>query len=159
MTSEIIKILPQADGRAYVRERHTDQFGIAHEIEYLAAPGTDYQAVMLARAPRIVEELRQSELARWLSEVSEGNPIPVDGPRYVSRDEAMAHCFRSLALSPNPQALYRAAWMIPYFTDAEFTAAGFTVAQTAEVRARAATLDQARQMLDTVTPVTPAGGV
>lgn len=156
MTSEIISILPQADGRAYVRERHTDPYGIAHEVEYLAESGTDYQAVMLARAPRIEAELQQGELDQWLAVVRAGNPIPVDGCRYVTRDEAMTYCLRILALSPDPQALYRAAWMIPYFTDSEFLAAGFTAEQTAEVRARAATLDLARKMLDTVSPV---GGV
>lgn len=153
MTSEIISILPQADGRAYVRERHTDDYGIAHEVEYLAPPGTDYQAVMFARAPRITADLRQGELDKWLSVVRDGNPIPVDGCRYVSRDEAMAYCLRTLALSPDPQVLYRAAWMIPCFTDTEFAAAGLTAGQTAEVRTRAATLDQSRQMLDTVAPV------
>lgn len=153
MTSEIISIWPQSDGRAYVRERHTDDFGAVHEVEYLVDPGADYQAVMLARAPRITADLRQGELDKWLSVVRDGNPIPVDGCRYVSRDEAMVYCLRTLALSPDPQALYRAAWMIPCFTDTEFAAAGFTVTQTAEVRARAATLDQARQMLDTVAPV------
>lgn len=153
MTSEIISILPQSDGRAYVRERHTDDLGAVHEVEYLADPGADYQAVMLARAPRITADLRQGELDKWLSVVRDGNPIPTDGCRYVSRNEAMAYCLRTLAFDPNPQGLYKAAWMIPYFTDAEFAAAGLTAGQTAEVRTRAATLDQARQMLDTVAPV------
>lgn len=150
MTSEIISILSQANGRAYVRERHTDLHGIIHEVEYLAAAGADYQATMLTRAQRIEAELRQTELAHWLSEVREGVPIPVDGTRYVSREEAFAHCFQTLAFDPNPQGLYKAAWMIPYFTDSELAVIGFTPAQLAKIRVNSDKLNQAREILATV---------
>lgn len=150
MISEIVSILPQADGRAYVRERHTDQYGIAHEVEYLAAAGTDYHAVMLARAQQIANELRQRELEYWLSEVREGHPIPVDGTRYVTREEAFAYCFKTLAFDPNPQESYRAAWMISYFTDDELIAFGFTPAQVVQIRENGAKLDQARELLGSV---------
>ena len=150
MQSELISTLPQADGRAYVRERHIDALGVTHEVEYLAGPDTDYTAVMLARAPQIEAELRQSELDRWLAEVREGNPIPVDGTRYVTREEAFAHCFQTLAFDPNPQGLYKAAWMIPYFSDAELAVIGFTPSQLAKIRVNSDKLNQAREILASV---------
>lgn len=47
----------QRDGRRYVTERHTDDDGGVYEVEYLAPDGTDYQAVMQARATAITEQL------------------------------------------------------------------------------------------------------
>ena len=51
----------QADGRRYVREQHTDSEGIVHSVEYLAALGTDYQAVADARAVSIAASLAEEE--------------------------------------------------------------------------------------------------
>lgn len=153
MTSEIISISPQADGRAYITERHVDQFGVAHNMEYLADADTDRDAMLQTRAEQLAEQLRQSELDSWLAEVKQGKPIPVDGCKYVTRDEAFTYCFRSLVFDPDVQALYPAAWMVPYFTDKEFSIMGFTAGQITDIRTRAATLNQAKAMLNSVTPL------
>ena len=52
---------PQIDGRRYVKETHTDDVGVVHEVEYLAAIGTDYQAVMDARAVVLAVQLQEAE--------------------------------------------------------------------------------------------------
>lgn len=153
MISEIVAISPQSDGRAYVTERHVDQFGVAHNIGYLADADTDRDAMLLIHAAQIEAGLKQLELDHWLSEVRQGKPIPVDGCRYVTRDEAFTYCFRSLAFDADVRALYPAAWMVPYFTDEEFTAMGFTAEQITDIRGRAATLAQAKALLDSVTPL------
>lgn len=153
MIAEIVSITPQIDGRSYVRERHTDQFGIAHEIEYLADAGVDHGAAMATHAETLAEELKQAELASWLATVRQGNPIPVDGCRYCSRMEAFAYCFQSLVFDADSAALYKAAWMVPLFSDDELLAMGFTGNQVAEIRARVATLEQARKLLESVTPL------
>jgi len=51
----------QVDGRRYIIERHTDSAGVVHEVEYLAAVGTDYVAVRDARAVQIADQLAEAE--------------------------------------------------------------------------------------------------
>jgi len=53
VSSIIIANDPQADGRFAVCERHTDDHGLTHDVNYLADPGTDVNAVMLARVPSL----------------------------------------------------------------------------------------------------------
>lgn len=53
----------QRDGRRYVTETHTDDAGGVHRVEYLAAVGTDYTAVMQARAAQIDAALLEAEIA------------------------------------------------------------------------------------------------
>lgn len=156
MTSEIISISPQSDGRAYVTERHTDQFGAAHTVEYLADKNSDCDALLTEHAAQLTAQLRQSELDSWLTQVRDGQPIPVGGCRYVARNEAFAYCFRALVFDPDVQSFYHAAWMVPYFTDDEFTAMGFTSEQITDIRDRASTLAQAKALLDSVTPLEAA---
>lgn len=153
MTSEIVATSPQSDGRAYVTERHVDQFGVAHNMEYLADAETDRDAMLQTHADQLAEQLRQSELDSWLADVKQGKPIPVGGCKYVTRDEAFTYCFRSLVFDPDVQALYPAAWMVPYFTNEEFAAMGFTSDQITDIRGRASTLAQAKALLDSVTPL------
>lgn len=45
----------QIDGRRYVTETHERDNGEKLTIEYLASPGTDYEAVMTSRAAQINE--------------------------------------------------------------------------------------------------------
>lgn len=153
MQSTLLTFLTQSDGRAYVTERHVDQFGMAHSMEYLADAETDRDAMLQTHADQLAEQLRQSELDSWLADVKQGKPIPVGGCKYVTRDEAFTYCFRSLVLDPDVQALYPAAWMVPYFTDAEFAAMGFTAEQIITIRESADKLSQAKALLDDVTPL------
>lgn len=51
----------QIDGREYVQEEHTDNMGVVHTAEYLAAVGTDYAAVAAARASQIAQQLAEAE--------------------------------------------------------------------------------------------------
>ena len=60
--------IPQHDGRCYVEEFHTDGAGVVHRVEYgPMADGTDYQAIMVARAVQISEDLAVQEAeSLWL---------------------------------------------------------------------------------------------
>lgn len=57
----------QRDGHRYVTEFHTDSTGAVHRIEYgPMADGTDYQAIMEARAVMLGEQLAAQEAeALW----------------------------------------------------------------------------------------------
>jgi predicted lipoprotein len=58
----------QADGRRYVVELHTDSAGTVHRVEYgPMADGTDYAAIMTARAAQISQQLADQEAeSLWL---------------------------------------------------------------------------------------------
>jgi hypothetical protein len=58
----------QIDGRRYVTEVHTDQDGVQHVAEYLAAVGTDYAAVRDARATAVNTTMAEHEAAALLGE-------------------------------------------------------------------------------------------
>lgn len=53
VSSQIISSSVQADGRALVKERHRDNNGVDHDIEYTAAVGMDTGAVLAARAQKL----------------------------------------------------------------------------------------------------------
>ena len=61
----------QRDGRRYVRERHVEGDGTVHEYLYLAADGTDYQAILDARAASILAMLADAEFAALIGEDTE----------------------------------------------------------------------------------------
>lgn len=61
VSSVIISIKPQVDGRSYVTERHAASDGINIDVEYLADSGLNTQAVMQARASNIQAELQARE--------------------------------------------------------------------------------------------------
>lgn len=77
----------QSDGRRYVRETHTDAFGDFVACEYLAADGTDYAAVMTARAIAIDEEKKQSEISRNIASISEHGSLAVTLFKYSTKAE------------------------------------------------------------------------
>lgn len=56
----------QIDGRRQVIETHVDHLGVAHVASYLASVGTDYAAVMSARATQIEADLAEAEAAALL---------------------------------------------------------------------------------------------
>ena len=59
---------PQVDGRRYVTESHTDDAGVVHSVEYLAAVNADYVAIRDARAVQINEQLAEAEAQALLTD-------------------------------------------------------------------------------------------
>ena len=63
-SSYVVDQVPQADGRRWVKETHTDHFGKQFFAEYLAADDFDYQACLTQRAANISVEIdRQYAIA------------------------------------------------------------------------------------------------
>lgn len=63
VTSQIIKQVPQIDGRIDVTERHTYDDGATQDINYLADSGVDLQLVIEQRAININAVIQAKELA------------------------------------------------------------------------------------------------
>lgn len=62
---------PQADGRHYVTETHTDSAGGIHVIEYLAAIDADYAAICSARVVLLDDWLAAGDVSD--ADLSEDN--------------------------------------------------------------------------------------
>lgn len=53
--------IPQADGRIWVTERHTDHTGQEHRVEYLAPPDWNHEEVAQSRAALMGTEIDRRE--------------------------------------------------------------------------------------------------
>jgi len=67
ISSHIAEDSRQIDGRRWVREQHTDQMGVVHEIVYMAEAGQVVDLVASAR--RIEASLTEAEIAANESEI------------------------------------------------------------------------------------------
>lgn len=70
VSSVIVFANVQRDGRFAVRERHTDQVGLAQFIDYLAEASDDRTALMTNRVPLLNAQLTALEIANNLSAVT-----------------------------------------------------------------------------------------
>ena len=69
VSSAITAINPQADGRRWVQETHTDQLGVNYVINYLADAAADIQAVMTARMATLSNDLVQGEITANIASI------------------------------------------------------------------------------------------
>lgn len=69
VSSTILEDAAQRDGRRWIRERHTDQLGVAQVITYLGAANTDAAAVMAARVSVLDAALIADEIVRNVTQV------------------------------------------------------------------------------------------
>jgi hypothetical protein len=75
--SQIVEDRTQADGRRWVRERHTDHVGKQHEIAYLAESGTNANTAMTNRVAQIEANSKATEiLANLANALSDDEPAP-----------------------------------------------------------------------------------
>lgn len=115
MTSQLIIGATQADGRTYITELHTDAIGMVHRVEYLSNAGDDRQAIMVARALQLGEELKVSEV----NEATDGGnvltPVHQTGASFISR-------WRTRFKGAQGEQLVRMGkWLIQAVTDERIT--------------------------------------
>ncbi len=129
----------QVDGRRYVRETHTDNLGLQYVINYLAAVGANYSAIMTARAAVIALQIADQEYA---DNLERSTPLF----NYQTKTEFAAR-FRAAYKAANKEQLARLAyWIIERINDGTFTDAqvqnafGLTNPQYTAMKARAQTL-------------------
>lgn len=60
----------QRDGRAWIRELHTDQVGVQYERNYLANAGLDTAAALAAYAILLATDIRDREIARNIASIT-----------------------------------------------------------------------------------------
>lgn len=67
----------QRDGRRYVVELHTDDAGVVHRVEYLAAEKADYADIMAARAVQIDASIVEAAMQKQEREASYAKVVAV----------------------------------------------------------------------------------
>lgn len=73
----------QKDGRRHVHEYHTDDIGAVHTPSYLAAVGTDYKVVMLARVSEIEAQIVEAAIAQKYGDDEDSAEAKLDA--YVAK--------------------------------------------------------------------------
>jgi hypothetical protein len=69
VSSALTQELAQKDGRFWVEERHTDNLGLIWPVRYLAAIGTNVNALLTSRAVQIAADLVAAEIASNIAAV------------------------------------------------------------------------------------------
>jgi hypothetical protein len=107
---------PQVDGRTYCTETHTDNVGIKHIVTYLAAIGTNYSAVMTARATQIAADLVAQDVARILN--TDAPPTFV----YATTSDLIAAYRAAFAESSQLWCGQLANWLLNRINEGTYTA-------------------------------------
>lgn len=107
---------PQADGRVYVTETHTDQYGLTYTAEYIADPLTaDYIAVRDARATAMSAQLIDREVRAMLVL---GAPLAF---RYAAASDLAAGFRAAYKFAKKVESGRLAKWILDHIDAADFT--------------------------------------
>lgn len=113
VSSVIVEDSAQIDGRRYIRERHTDSFGVVMEVLYLGAANTNAAAVMAARVASLEESQKQNEIsANVANALSDDTPAPTF--RYSTAADLSAE-LRRLYKTARGRDAFRLGWYIESF--------------------------------------------
>lgn len=134
MQSLIASISPQADGRRWVQEVHTDAYGVQYSVTWLAQASDDAQAVMTARAVQMDADLIAGEVAANIASVLANGSLATVAVKYSTLAQNRT-ALRAAYLAATKQD----AIMIGDFLSAQTTATlqalfGMTSAQVTTLR-------------------------
>lgn len=131
---------PQADGRRYIVETHVDQYTIARVLEYLAAIGTDYDALLATHKAALASLVESLEINAMLQL---GAPLTL---KYVTKAQ-LGNAFRARYKdATRDEACRLAKWLLDHIDAGDFTDAqvqtffGLTTQQYTDMKARASLL-------------------
>lgn len=105
----------QKDGRRYVLEVHTDGQGEFARLEYLAAPGTDYEAVATAREPVLIEGLAEQEARDTVDQGRQPNS------RFEPPSELLIKVRTRYLVSVGEETCRIARWVVDRLNDGSIT--------------------------------------
>jgi hypothetical protein len=125
----------QRDGRIWVIERHTDQYGAMHERFYLALAGTDLNAALTAYAAIIDAVLTQQEIDANIADVATNGSLATPSLRYSTAAQNLAQLRSAFRDMTDRQAVMTGDYLNTA-TDQQLMAAfGLTQAQVTALRA------------------------
>lgn len=129
----------QKDGRRFVIERHTDDAGLEHVVEYGPTDSVDYQTTLLARAAQLDEYLADHEFAACV----EDGTVRI---QYQTAAQFAARFRQKYRAASREEAARLATWIIDRITAAQLTdlqvrtAFGLTTTQYSAMKTRWTTL-------------------
>lgn len=109
VTSVVVDDSPQADGRRWIREHHTDQLGVVYERAYMALAGDviDVNAPVAALNQHLVE----TELRRNLTQIYAKGPLAVVTSDYATLANIRAGLRAAYRTAQRAQALALGAFL------------------------------------------------
>lgn len=121
-SSQIIEDSPQADGRRWIAEEHTDSIGKKHRVNYMAELGADILTIMAGRIAGMNESLVEQEYSWYLNLIEEGKNVV--GLTYTETTQTQRairflQWAKEKALSGDHQSLRYAYQIIDQFTEAQ----------------------------------------
>jgi hypothetical protein len=137
--SVIVEDRAQADGRRWIRERHTDHTGEVHFIVYMAAAGANATTAMTNRVALIEEQLAAAEMSRNISQIDRDGiePLnPVITLQHTTIDQLGAEVRARFQSATGAKAAVIAEWLLTR-TDAQLrNAFGMTQTQVNSLKTR-----------------------
>ena len=109
VSSKIVSVHPQKDGRAFVAEQHVDDYGIAHRFEYLAERDADWEKILGERARMLPGQLAAAELERGFADLEK---FDLTSLRYASKEQALAFVRDRFRAAQGSEAAAIAAWLL-----------------------------------------------
>ncbi len=146
VTSLLVSAVEQVDGRISYTEVHTDHLGREHRFSYRAA-GIDAQAVMAARAVKLLSGLEDNERQRIARDIEAGVDPATITPEYLTNAQALKVVLKAAMRFPAAEAMVVAQFINDTLTDAQLDAV-FTVAIRQRIRTRVAGLLALKPDLD-----------
>jgi hypothetical protein len=134
----------QVDGRRYVIEIHTLNVGAAKIVQYLAAAGANYDAIMAARVPLINAALADDECynnLRAIYNAAESGGIAVLTFNHISAADSLIWLRGVFASLTREQAGIVSGWLLANVTNAQMKNlfGGITDAQLTALKTRLTT--------------------
>ena len=96
----------QADGRLDVREHHTDHLGGLHVRRYLAASAENLNAALAAHALRLVDILREREIAQNIAAILTDGRLAVTTTQHSTAAENFAELRERYASMTRVEAIF-----------------------------------------------------
>ena len=109
--------LPQADGRTYVRELHTDSVGESYRFEYLADVTVDRNAILTARAATLIPSAQTFEMLYVIA-----NDLPLSSLVYNSPQDAANFVRAHYKEATRDELAITAKWILDRYAAGDFTA-------------------------------------
>ena len=135
VSAAITAVNPQADGRRWVTEAHTDQLGTIYTVSYLAGASDDLQAAMTARMASLGADLTNGEITANINAILLNGSLAALSFNYSTPLQNRA-ALRQAYQGASRQDAIMIGDFLSSLTDAQLqTAFGLTAGQVATLRA------------------------
>jgi len=147
ITSFLVSAVEQIDGRISYTEVHTDHLGREYRFSYRVSVGADAQAIMAARAVKLVDRLEDDERQRIARLIETDTDPATIVPDYLTNAEALRVVVKTAMRLPAAEAMVVAEFINSTLSDAQLDAA-FGVIIRGRIRVRVASVLALKPDLD-----------